>query len=501
MPSVPAGDDDRAPLAKVDRRSWNSFHDLLDLIAQQQSDGGEATQLPSDTDAALVRFDGEVERIAKVVRMRAASPNEFAFVEESFTYPTLRGAIFVGHVNTDLDSIAGAIGAAELFDGVACRSEDNLNGEIVYALEQVAGIEAPPLFDTTPGAGTPDPGTGKLKKVCLVDHNETKQMHPVLRDDPRRSERIVGLIDHHAMSESFSSAGPLSIDVRPWGSMSSIVTHMFMRLSVEIRPPIARILMCAVLSDTLNLQSVTTTHADRFAVALLAKLGGIAKPDAVARQMFRHKTKWIVSLGPYAMVRGDQKDFAVDGWKFGISVLEVTDVAPVLAIADNLLLELRLLKKEKGHGQVTKQLDFAFLFVVDVVNQNSKLLICGGREYALASKAFPQGTFSVAKEGLKAPGTTVSADQTLCDVGGLVSRKAQFVPAFSRVLGQQGGFECHRTRVTDPMYSQGKSGKLLDDVIARGRAGVHYSADGTEILRRDSMDGAAALFEQKDMEG
>ena len=87
-------------------------------------------------------------------------------------------------------------------------------------------------------------------------------------------------------------------------------------------------------------------------------------------------------------MRGDQKDFAAGDWKFGISVLEVgiplppcglrrlrvapigicagansvrahtahdssgqvTDIAPVVAKAREIMLELRLLKKEKGGG-------------------------------------------------------------------------------------------------------------------------------------------------------
>merc|ERR1712100_689030 len=109
-----------------------------------------------------------------------------------------------------------------------------------------------------------------------------------------------------------------------------------------------RILLCAILSDTLNLQSVTTTDADRFAVSLLSKIGCIDNPDQIAREMFKAKTHWITCLGPYAMVRGDQKDFKWGNWKVGISVLEVTDMEPVLAHAEDLILELRFLKKEKG---------------------------------------------------------------------------------------------------------------------------------------------------------
>jgi hypothetical protein len=69
------------------------------------------------------------------------------------------------------------------------------------------------------------------------------------------------------------------------------------------------------------------------------------------------------------MVRGDQKDYTADGWKFGISVLEVTDMEPVLAVAGQLVLELRTLKVEKGNGVRKDELDFAFVFIVDVAKQ------------------------------------------------------------------------------------------------------------------------------------
>ena len=58
------------------------------------------------------------------------------------------------------------------------------------------GLEVPPFFDEHPGAASPD-SEGKLLPVCLVDHNEDKQMVPSLRDAPDRKKRIIGLIDHH----------------------------------------------------------------------------------------------------------------------------------------------------------------------------------------------------------------------------------------------------------------------------------------------------------------
>ena len=43
-------------------------------------------------------------------------------------------------------------------------------------------------------------------------------------------------------------------------------------------------------------QSVTTTNADRFLVTVLCILGECEDPDELARAMFRAKTEWIVGL-------------------------------------------------------------------------------------------------------------------------------------------------------------------------------------------------------------
>ena len=109
----------------------------------------------------------------------------------------------------------------------------------------------------------------------------------------------------------------------------------------------------------------------------------------------------------------------------------------MLAHASEIIVELRLLKKEKGvvrrkDGVRTKvrdrrkELDFAFLFVVDIVRQKSHLLICGGRELALAKKAFPHCPLSAAQENISPPGNTATPEETLMDMPeGWVSRKAQ----------------------------------------------------------------------------
>jgi len=391
-----------------------------------------------------------------------------SFVEDTFMRSQLRNAIFVGHVNTDLDSIAGAVGAAELYRGQPARAEGDLNGEILCALKWI-GMDPPPVFDSLPGA--------KTSKVCLVDHNEVDQMTPILKKDEKRMKRIVGLIDHHAVASNFTSSSPLFMDTRPWGSMAAIVFHTYLRNRVPIRKEIARLLLCAILSDTLNLKSGTTTPADRFCVALLSSFGEVDDIDDLAMRLFTAKTDWIVGLGAYEMCRGDQKNFEVKGVRLSIAVLEVTAVKPVMAIAEDLMIQLRVFKYEKGDflneetqeqaHDTNKEAHCALLFVVDTVKQESVALVCGAREQWLLDKAFPEGTWSSVAPGVKSPSAFLKPEQTMCSVGKMVSRKLDFVPRCTDAI--------NGSELPDWYMQTSKEMESLGKVLASGKGQLKFT--------------------------
>jgi manganese-dependent inorganic pyrophosphatase len=175
----------------------------------------------------------------------------------------LDGAIFCGHLMTDLDSIAGAIGAAELYNGTAARASE-INSETAFALKYW-GIEQPrPIEEIL--TELPDAG------VCLVDHQQVSQLNKSIDVD-----RIVGVIDHHALQNAtIVTDKPIYIDIRPWGSMSTIIAHTFMTLSRRPKKATAGLLLCAILSDTLNLCGPTTTEWDRLMVSILVEIAGVS---------------------------------------------------------------------------------------------------------------------------------------------------------------------------------------------------------------------------------
>eukprot|EP01097_Dermamoeba_algensis_P004589 TRINITY_DN2976_c0_g1_i1.p1 TRINITY_DN2976_c0_g1~~TRINITY_DN2976_c0_g1_i1.p1 ORF type:complete len:461 (+),score=99.65 TRINITY_DN2976_c0_g1_i1:52-1434(+) len=326
----------------------------------------------------------------------------------SFKRAYLKAATWVGHTNTDMDSIASAIGAAHLFEGTAARASEKLNGEVTFVLNHFQ-VEAPPLFKSLT--------TDWKKKVCLVDHNQTTQMAEGVEE-----KHVKGIFDHHALQKNtLCSETPILVSVKPWGSTCTIIAKQYWKEKKTIPTKVASLLLSGILSDTLNLCSPTTTDTDRLMVSMLMKCTGMTAEavNGFALEMFKAKAAAINELSPYAMIMGDHKIFSLkdqdkDLVKLGFGVIETTSPNVVLQRTSDLLHELSAVRKELN-------LDFSFVAVVDTLKLKSTLLVCGPGEEQLAKLAFKDSQ---------------SIGQGLIDLGKRVSRKLDFIPALDACLQQ-----------------------------------------------------------------
>jgi len=180
--------------------------------------GAEALRLRAGTDGKL--YDGGIVRHQTEVEKQVLSHEQQADVivhslpKESdvgllphidlFLPDVLKNAIFCGHIVTDLDSVAGAIGAAELYGGTPALAS-KINSETMFAFQEW-GVPMPQYIEDLLEA---DPKAD----VCLVDHQQTSQLNPAIP-----VENIVGVIDHHALqSKTIVTDKPIYMDIRPWG--------------------------------------------------------------------------------------------------------------------------------------------------------------------------------------------------------------------------------------------------------------------------------------------
>lgn len=214
---------------------------------------------------------------------------------------------------------------------------------------------------------------------------------------------------------------PIYIDIRPWGSMSSIITHSFVTLRRRPKKAIAGLMLCAILSDTLNLQSPTTTEWDRLMVSVLVEIAEVDDVQSLASQQFKAKSALLGDLSASALITGDQKIFtyktALFDGSVAFSVVETTDDDILLRRVGELLIALA---EDKEHSGVS----VSFLAIVNIVSLHSTLILCGPNERHLASITFREGLFV----------SVPQKEPVLMKLGKLVSRKKDFIPAISMAM-------------------------------------------------------------------
>jgi len=277
-----------------------------------------------------------------------------------------------------------------------------INAETEFCLQEW-GFEVPlPVEEVI----TPD------SKVCLVDFQQTTQLNSVINAD-----QVVGVIDHHALQNStIVSNLPIYVDIRPWGSMCTIIAHNYLVMNKPLPKNLAGLLLSAILSDTLNLKSPTSTDMDMMMAGILAKLAEVPDINQYCKKQFKAKSGDPSSMSDNALIEGDLKKFSVADVKVGFGTYETASPEELYPRIPDLVKEIQYVKQERDF-------DVCFFSIVDIVNMCSKMLIVGPREAKLGGATF---------EGCPVDGAVM-------DTGDRVSRKKQFIPPLTAVL--KAGFE------------------------------------------------------------
>ncbi len=239
-------------------------------------------------------------------------------------------------------------------------------------------------------------------RLVLVDHNELSQAV-----DGAAEVEIAEVVDHHRLGNPHT-AQPILFLNRPLGSTCSIVADMFRTAGLQPSPQIAGLMMCGIISDTLLLQSPTTTPLDADLLQWLSRLAD-ADPRSLADMIFNAGSV-LATVTPAVAVRGDCKIYKEGERRFSVSQVEELGFNNFWKCSDALLEALEKYRLENG-------LNFSCLLVTDIDTQSSLLLVRGEAE-VVQSITYPQ----------KRP-------PDIFDLPGIVSRKKQLLPYITSLLG------------------------------------------------------------------
>ncbi len=221
------------------------------------------------------------------------------------------GTIYItGHKSPDTDTVCSSIAYGALLQELGYDAIPVVLGSINHETEYIlktAGLITPELLLDASGLN-----------MILMDHSEYTQSADGLKD-----ARIISIIDHHS-DGSVTTGDQLIYDARPLGSTATIVWIRYRNYGVEIKPQIAAVMLGAVLSDTKNLRSNTTTAADREAVRALSALAGIQDTDALYQEMYKASLSY-EGMTDEEIFFSDYKEYESGGKRYSIGCIEVYD--------------------------------------------------------------------------------------------------------------------------------------------------------------------------------
>lgn len=240
------------------------------------------------------------------------------------------------------------------------------------------------------------------KNVVLVDHNEASQAANGIDE-----ANILEIVDHHRIAD-ISTLNPIKFMNLPVGSTASIVTSEFENYkhsNIPIPKPLAAALLSAILTDTIILNSPTTTAFDFRMADDLAKIVGVDVKE-FGHTIFSHKLDE-KNIKTKDLVSADSKEFQLGDTRVLICQYETIDPKKVMVREKDIRKYLSKLRKTNGY-------EFVLFMVTDIIKQGS-LFVADG------NLAILNRLFDIHCSG--SGGTWMP---------GIVSRKLQVAP---RILG------------------------------------------------------------------
>lgn len=306
---------------------------------------------------------------------------------------TLPPIFVVGHRHPDTDSVCSAIAYAHLKRAlgdarVRPARAGALNAETRWVLDRFQ-LPTPELLDSAAG-----------RQVVLVDHNETAQALPDIRQ-----ATVLEVWEHHRIGD-LDIPRPIVFHCEPVGATATLIAEQFLLNDVPFSPAIAGALLAAILSDTLGLASPTTSDKDRQMVRRLAVAAGV---DAGVLT-----TALLAARGDLAtrsvaeIVEGDFKVFDFAGHRVGIAQVEAPDVSSLVARRSDALAALARMRDERG-------LETVLLLVTDIGRRGSHVWSAGDHQAVIDQALGP-------------------TPDDLAWVPGCMSRKKQVVPALEEAF-------------------------------------------------------------------
>ncbi|MEE0352056.1 MAG: putative manganese-dependent inorganic diphosphatase [Treponema sp.] len=239
-------------------------------------------------------------------------------------------------------------------------------------------------------------------QVILVDHNEPQQAVEGIEN-----YIIQEIIDHHKIN-TFATRIPINFINKAVGSTSTIIANLYRENRISIPKDMASILLCGILSDTLILQSATTTEYD---VLTAEYLSNITELDikTLGNDIIKSGSH-IDGRSAEEVVHQDMKEYSENKFKYSVSQIEVDSTREIVERKKEFLDCLEQERKSKGAL-------FSALLVTDITKLSSIMFLASDPKFEAVIN-FPK------------------RDEHIYYMKDIVSRKKQLIPLLSELTAK-----------------------------------------------------------------
>lgn len=242
------------------------------------------------------------------------------------------------------------------------------------------------------------------KKFILVDHNESSQSIDYLGDG-----EVLEIVDHHRIGD-IETSSPAQFRNEIIGSTCSIIAKMFKEQGIVPSKKIAGLLCSAIISDTMNFHSPTTTKQDKDLAKELAKIAEI-DVTKIADEMYG-AVATIKGRSVSEILYNDFKEYNIDGKRIAIGQINIADEQEIRLIAKDM-------KDYMEKINTINTFDLLMICFTSVDGRGSNLIFVGALS-SLADEVFKEDVLD-----------------DLYFVDGIVSRKKQIIPMLAKGLMQR----------------------------------------------------------------
>ncbi len=240
----------------------------------------------------------------------------------------------------------------------------------------------------------------RRRRVLLVDHAEQGQSVPGVEQ-----AEIVEILDHHHIG-SIETRIPVTATFDPVGSTATLVIERFRQNGLEPSRSAAMMLLGAILSDTVILNSPTTTERDHSVIDYLERVLALDARE-FGREMFE-RTSDVSQVSADEIVTRDAKQYQLTGGQ-DICIAQIEVVGKALLERKDELLEAMRREREN------RELLLYALMITDILTKGTDLLVAG--DTAAVARMFGQ-----------------PAHDSMIELPGVMSRKKEVAPKLLAAL-------------------------------------------------------------------